>query len=885
MHLDSLEIIQNITPRWGAGHYLARHPNGDLLEVLVAERSSESVTSLLSWAHALERIDHPCLPYVQTIVHQETTFVALKLREGSSLAHWVQRDREKLHRFDILCLFFQLATALRKLHDHRLNHGNLTLDHMLLVGDGKLQLRGWAPPALETTFALRQFDELKRFKSFFFLTIVGQFPPQNRTQAQTVTTNINPIEAQRLAAWSEWYHEEARRPRPNLSSTRLMLFDDPPEDAQAIVDELVPHLEESFRSFYHRLNNEAEMRDDFDLLFQKREQLLLEIERIKLTTQLWLARHEANSALSEQHHQQLEVLFNDTELLQEQLSLLSGHRFDTKEVVEHPDYRIQRSAHTALYELSKSKPSAPLSTEHTFGASLFSLDQQWSQVDPDAPLRMTHTELNHLHPLQLSPSSHQTIGDLKTSPLASEWANLPPVIVHPSSTQSPAALSVSPSHQAQHSEALSELGIAPLPSPHELNQATNTSLIIDDAQSTQFFERLRDRYPSQQASRSMESQQDISMLGMSALLPGHTKTVFTEHYQNIEDAQREDLLATGPKVAFSHRNFFTFLYLAAGVVFLWSLKDVTDSSPTRLPSQSVPSASGVQQEAIPIDVDFGISEEFPASSLPDASVPTTPAPPPDIPPPEGMAFIPGGEVSNSYSDQVYQQLLTTSCVFAPSFSGGRQKSREVCKRLIPKPSSERTYQVTPFFLDIYEVSRGDYLRYCRSGGVCDRRPHFAPDELKLPMVNVTMIQAADYCAYYKKHLPTYEQWLFASRGTQDYAYPWGNRSVLDGRQYRANYRSDRRKRGRSYRELDGYRSVHPVRFSPKLGASPFGIAHMAGNVREWISRNRRKRGWATGGSWKTKLWELRIGAGEYLDYSEFKSDDLGFRCAQRIVEQ
>ena len=167
MRLEDLKVIQNITPYWGQGHYLAQTPEGELIEVLVAERRSESVTSLLSWANALERIDHPTIPRVKTIAHKQTTFVALQQREGLPLSHCIHQHHDLLSRLDILMLFYQLATALRQLHDHGLNHANLTLDQMRVVGEGKLLLQGWAPPSIDQYFASRCLDDLKRFKNFF----------------------------------------------------------------------------------------------------------------------------------------------------------------------------------------------------------------------------------------------------------------------------------------------------------------------------------------------------------------------------------------------------------------------------------------------------------------------------------------------------------------------------------------------------------------------------------------------------------------------------------------------------------------------------------------------------------------------------------------------
>lgn len=898
MRLKDLDILQNITPRWGAGHYLARHQSGELLEVLVAEQTSESVTSLLAWANAFERITHPCLPQVQTIVHHEaSTFVALKVQEGLSLAQCVQNNRASLNKLDILSLFFQLATALKKLHEHGLNHGNLNLDNMLLIGEGGLLLQGWAPPTLETTFALRLVDELKRFKSFFYLTLVGQFPPKNRSQTKAELDRQNPIETQRLNAWTSWYHSEREEPKPNLSSARLMLFDEAPQSADELIDEIAPYVNRAFKSFYQQLDEAAAQREDFDQLYLQREQLLSELERLRLTAQLWLRQHAESIAISESHHQKLEQFLENALRLQRQLSSLSGISLDASEVTDQSDYRVNRGSHTAFYEPGNGSEAGADELDQSFGYGMKLLDEQWATVRPDAPIYLDSMDHPEMHPLLFRQLSSESASASPAHLFQSgSWAELPPIL--PSGNARASTLEARPRHtediQALTGSNYSELAIAPLPSPEEIVSRSGLHAELKDQQSTQFFERLRDRYtPQEIGNESLPSDQALSALGMSALLPGHTQTVFTQHYQQLESELHTPEEQAGLQLAFSHKNFFFFLYLTAATIFIWSLIGGQDQT---LPRATPPtSAQGVdtqdhaqhqssfEQDQPSSSPELEIPQEdaeVPPSDLSEENTPQDPPPPP----PPGMVYIPGGIVHEDLSEKAYQQLLTINCAFTPSYDGGRKLSRETCKRLIPQSESTRTFEVAPFFMDRFEVSKRDYVKYCADGGVCDSRPHFPKDELDHPMVNLRMIQAIDYCNRFGKNLPSYEQWLFAARGEEDFAFPWGNSSILEARKYRANYKSDRQRRGRSnLKELDGHIGPHDVKWQPELGQSPFGVAHMAGNVREWVSRDRRKLGWVTGGSWDTPLWELRIGAGEYLHEFQDRRRDVGFRCVSALT--
>ena len=152
------------------------------------------------------------------------------------------------------------------------------------------------------------------------------------------------------------------------------------------------------------------------------------------------------------------------------------------------------------------------------------------------------------------------------------------------------------------------------------------------------------------------------------------------------------------------------------------------------------------------------------------------------------------------------------------------------------------------------------------------------------MVDITMIMAMDYCAHYGKRLPTYKEWLFAARQNTQSVYPWGNQVIINKTPYayRANYKSPRRS-NRKRGEVDGYRYAHNVNVNTEYGLSPFKIAHMLGNVREWLSSSKHRHGWVVGGGWKTPLWKLYLTHKEHQPQYRYAADDLGFRCAKTLT--
>lgn len=89
----------------------------------------------------------------------------------------------------------------------------------------------------------------------------------------------------------------------------------------------------------------------------------------------------------------------------------------------------------------------------------------------------------------------------------------------------------------------------------------------------------------------------------------------------------------------------------------------------------------------------------------------------------------------------------------------------------------------------------------------------------LPATNMTWYGAVAYCQALGRRLPTEAEWERAARGDTGFIYPWGN--VWDPTRASTN------------RPASGEPGKVPVTALP-LGASPYGILNMAGNVAEWV---------------------------------------------------
>ncbi len=161
--------------------------------------------------------------------------------------------------------------------------------------------------------------------------------------------------------------------------------------------------------------------------------------------------------------------------------------------------------------------------------------------------------------------------------------------------------------------------------------------------------------------------------------------------------------------------------------------------------------------------------------------------PPSGAAPEGMVLIPAGE-------------------FQMGNNNGDSDEKPV-----------HTVYVDAFYMDIYEVTVGQYKRFVRETG--HRAPNwndvsaYFPTD-RHPIINVSWYDAMAYAQWAGKRLPTEAEWEKAARGgLVGQKYPWGN--SIDSS--KANFNNK-------------------VRGTTAVGSYPpngYGLYDMAGNVWEW----------------------------------------------------
>jgi formylglycine-generating enzyme required for sulfatase activity len=216
-----------------------------------------------------------------------------------------------------------------------------------------------------------------------------------------------------------------------------------------------------------------------------------------------------------------------------------------------------------------------------------------------------------------------------------------------------------------------------------------------------------------------------------------------------------------------------------------------------------------------------------------------------------------------------------------------------CDALDAPPNERPLTHVTlsRYYLSRHLVTNGQYEQFDRAHRT--KRAPGAGDNH--PVIYVSSLDAMKFCHWLssrerkKYRLPTEAEWEYAAKGNEGRRYPWGN---YEGRGDLANFADRNTVFAWSDREIDcGYAETSPVGAFP-LGASPFGIEDMAGNVWEWcfdyyepyhggarvnphgptVGAKRAYRG----GSWKSRFSSLRT-TGRSSNTPSFSCNDLSFR--------
>jgi formylglycine-generating enzyme required for sulfatase activity/tRNA A-37 threonylcarbamoyl transferase component Bud32 len=200
-----------------------------------------------------------------------------------------------------------------------------------------------------------------------------------------------------------------------------------------------------------------------------------------------------------------------------------------------------------------------------------------------------------------------------------------------------------------------------------------------------------------------------------------------------------------------------------------------------------------------------------------------------------------------------------------------------------------TVYLDDFYIDAVEVTNAQFARFTngsgyqtdaeKAGDSTTWRTFNSADRQRFPAIFVSWNDAARYCAWLGKRLPTEAEWEKAARGAGKRIYPWGNAF-----------------NGTSANTVDSGIG-QPVAVASRSAQSPYGLYDAVGNVwehvRDWYgggyytdSPAANPNGPAAGpfkvirgGSFKTQPDRATTTAREKIS-PDSRGDDVGFRCAK-----
>jgi formylglycine-generating enzyme required for sulfatase activity len=201
----------------------------------------------------------------------------------------------------------------------------------------------------------------------------------------------------------------------------------------------------------------------------------------------------------------------------------------------------------------------------------------------------------------------------------------------------------------------------------------------------------------------------------------------------------------------------------------------------------------------------------------------------------------------------------------------------------------RRVHVDAFFIDRTEVTQGDYAR-CAAARACAPATRYpAPTSPRHPVVGVSWVDAAAFCRFAGRRLPTEAEWEKAARGTDSRRFPWGNGEDCDAANY-GNFQGEG--------SCEGRNPGRPIEVGSRpRGRSPYGVDDLGGNVWEWVqdwyrfdyyrrAPQRNPRGPRSGegrvlrGGACCSMFVLPRSANRLRYDPTYRDADIGFRCAK-----
>jgi ribose transport system permease protein len=305
--------------------------------------------------------------------------------------------------------------------------------------------------------------------------------------------------------------------------------------------------------------------------------------------------------------------------------------------------------------------------------------------------------------------------------------------------------------------------------------------------------------------------------------------------------------------------------LAASLVYFNARETATQATPT--PAAATTSGT-------PAAVASPTAAPTPVRVLPTP----TPVPPPPTPTP--MPTVAKATEGPGVAKVTEGPGVTDIMIKVPAgpFTMGSDKGAE-------GEAPAHQVDVPAFEMDKFEVINADFAKFVTATGYQtdaekEKRTKTwqgaAGGKDNHPVIFISWNDAAAYCQWLGKRLPTEAEWEKAARGTDGRTYPWGN----EWDPSKANTKES------------GLRGTAAVG-SYGAGASPYGIEDMAGNVWEWTAD------WYEpypGSTYKSDYFGQKfkvLRGGAWFETPDFvrttvrnansvtaANDDIGFRCAR-----